>query len=145
MTEGRDPDVFLDRVSSLQAATVSSQDAVEDVFAGLHQAIDTMGWSGYEARYVVLVTDAGPRDANDPLSGTGLDAAALRALALEKGIAIFVLHLLTDKNAADHAKVAETYQALSDFPGVGSLYYGCLLYTSPSPRDATLSRMPSSA
>ena len=24
-------------------------------------------------------------------------------------------------------------------------YYGCLLYTSPSPRDATLSRMPSSA
>ena len=26
-----------------------------------------------------------------------------------------------------------------------SLYAGCLLYTSPSPRDATLSRMPSSA
>ena len=26
-----------------------------------------------------------------------------------------------------------------------SLYYPCLLYTSPSPRDATLSRMPSSA
>ena len=25
------------------------------------------------------------------------------------------------------------------------LYIGCLLYTSPSPRDATLSRMPSSA
>ena len=25
------------------------------------------------------------------------------------------------------------------------LYMGCLLYTSPSPRDATLSRMPSSA
>ena len=24
-------------------------------------------------------------------------------------------------------------------------YYACLLYTSPSPRDATLSRMPSSA
>ena len=24
-------------------------------------------------------------------------------------------------------------------------YAGCLLYTSPSPRDATLSRMPSSA
>ena len=26
-----------------------------------------------------------------------------------------------------------------------SLYLDCLLYTSPSPRDATLSRMPSSA
>ena len=27
----------------------------------------------------------------------------------------------------------------------GLMYLGCLLYTSPSPRDATLSRMPSSA
>ena len=27
----------------------------------------------------------------------------------------------------------------------GAAYYLCLLYTSPSPRDATLSRMPSSA
>ena len=26
-----------------------------------------------------------------------------------------------------------------------SLYYACLLYTSPSPRDGLLSRMPSSA
>ena len=28
---------------------------------------------------------------------------------------------------------------------IGLITYGCLLYTSPSPRDATLSRMPSSA
>ena len=27
----------------------------------------------------------------------------------------------------------------------GNTFGGCLLYTSPSPRDATLSRMPSSA
>ena len=27
----------------------------------------------------------------------------------------------------------------------GNLFHVCLLYTSPSPRDATLSRMPSSA
>ena len=30
-------------------------------------------------------------------------------------------------------------------PGKGKFTYTCLLYTSPSPRDATLSRMPSSA
>ena len=28
---------------------------------------------------------------------------------------------------------------------LGKLYYRCLLYTSPSPRDGLLSRMPSSA
>ena len=27
----------------------------------------------------------------------------------------------------------------------GSIFLGCLLYTSPSPRDTLLSRMPSSA
>ena len=30
-------------------------------------------------------------------------------------------------------------------PDVSTVCMGCLLYTSPSPRDATLSRMPSSA
>ena len=29
--------------------------------------------------------------------------------------------------------------------GIGLMFYGCLLYTSPSPRDGLLSRMPSSA
>ena len=29
--------------------------------------------------------------------------------------------------------------------GVSTIHGACLLYTSPSPRDATLSRMPSSA
>ena len=33
----------------------------------------------------------------------------------------------------------------SDRRSAGGLFIGCLLYTSPSPRDATLSRMPSSA
>ena len=35
-------------------------------------------------------------------------------------------------------------EAIESMPGI-SRYSDCLLYTSPSPRDATLSRMPSSA
>ena len=34
---------------------------------------------------------------------------------------------------------------LDEWPTPGTRTYDCLLYTSPSPRDATLSRMPSSA
>ena len=33
----------------------------------------------------------------------------------------------------------------SDDPDTQRIFWNCLLYTSPSPRDATLSRMPSSA
>ena len=36
-------------------------------------------------------------------------------------------------------------KALCDSLPGKACYYTCLLYTSPSPRDATLSRMPSSA
>ena len=42
------------------------------------------------------------------------------------------------KNAADEI-------AAGDIIVLGGVRYFCLLYTSPSPRDATLSRMPSSA
>ena len=37
------------------------------------------------------------------------------------------------------------FGGLKGNPNSVNVYYSCLLYTSPSPRDATLSRMPSSA
>ena len=44
--------------------------------------------------------------------------------------------------ALSQALKIEKFVFINDFKAAG---YGCLLYTSPSPRDATLSRMPSSA
>ena len=37
------------------------------------------------------------------------------------------------------------FKSLPSEPKIVSLYLTCLLYTSPSPRDGLLSRMPSSA
>jgi len=124
LEQGRNPSTFLSQINNLRAATVSSQDFVEDAYAGLKKAIDEMKWEDHAARYLVLVTDAGPRTGSDPLSSTGLDAAALRKMAREKGIAIFVMHLLTPATKADHTNAANTYRELSKFPGIGSLYYG---------------------
>ena len=42
-------------------------------------------------------------------------------------------------------KTKRILQACSSSQAVSNAAYHCLLYTSPSPRDATLSRMPSSA
>ena len=124
LQQGSNPQTFLQQINTLKAATASSQDFVEDAYAGVKKAIDEMNWNGHAARYVVLITDAGPREAGDPLSSTGLNAEALQKLAREKGVAIFVLHLLTDATRADHASAAATYRELSRFPGIGSLYYG---------------------
>jgi hypothetical protein len=124
LDEGSDAAGFLSRLKSLRDASVSSRDFTEDAFAGVKQAIEGIDWAGYDARYIVLVTDAGARDANDPLSSTGLDTASLQQLARQKGIAIFVLHLLTSATMPDQAADAEQYRQLADFPGIGSLYYG---------------------
>ena len=123
LEQGRNPGTFLGRVNDLQAASVSSRDFIEDSYAGMRQALEDIDWDGHAARYLVLVTDAGPRLPGDPLSSTGLDTAELRQMARQKGVAIFVLHLLTEANRADHASAAAQYRELARFPGVGSLYY----------------------
>ena len=49
---------------------------------------------------------------------------------------------LAAKEAGDKAKMGEMFKRSDE---IRDQFKACLLYTSPSPRDATLSRMPSSA
>ena len=58
------------------------------------------------------------------------------------------LGMLLNRRYKNKSEVAAAYleKAFENNPGdIDALYQFCLLYTSPSPRDATLSRMPSSA
>ena len=41
--------------------------------------------------------------------------------------------------------IEEYWSSLASFITLAGMYIACLLYTSPSPRDGLLSRMPSSA
>ena len=56
---------------------------------------------------------------------------------------------LSEKEKKATLKCTGLYYANSMIPQgtleLDKIVYSCLLYTSPSPRDATLSRMPSSA
>jgi hypothetical protein len=124
LNEGKSSEGFLSRVEELSASTVSSQDFVEDAYAGVKRAITDMDWSNHNARYVVLITDAGARGEDDPLSSTGMTAEGLRQLAIDNGVSIFVLHLLTPATMANHESAETQYRELSDVPGIGSLYYG---------------------
>lgn len=124
LEQGQDAESFFGHVAELKAATASSRDFIEDSYAGVNEAIAGINWEGQDARYVVLITDAGPREAGDPLSGTGMSSAGLRRLAQNKGIALSVLHLLTPAVMADHAKAEATYRDLSYYPGIGSFYFG---------------------
>jgi hypothetical protein len=127
LQQGTDVDQFFERVNSLNPSEISSRDFREDAYAGIKSAIEDSAWEDFDARYVVLITDAGPRESHDSLGATRLSANALRQLAYDKGISIWVLHLRTPAVAADHEKAEELYKELSFFPGIGDFYYGVQL------------------
>jgi len=116
-------DAFTPKVAGVKAATVSTAKFDEDSMAGVKTALDENDWSLFAGKYLILITDAGAIESNDPLSTTRLGPAQLRALAKEKGVAIYVIHLLTPEGDSDHAKAKRQYTELSEFPGAGALYY----------------------
>ena len=74
---------------------------------------------------------------------TGQDGAYLTELLLEKGYEVHGIKRRASQLNTD--RIDHLYQDPHEDNVRLKLHYGCLLYTSPSPRDATLSRMPSSA
>lgn len=115
---------FLELANSIEPSNVSSRDFREDAYAGIKAAIEQTNWEPFAARYVVLITDAGPREANDSLGATRMSADTLRQLAQDNGVSIWVLHLRTPSLAANHERAEGLYKALSYYPGIGDFYYG---------------------
>jgi len=115
-------DEFLARTKEVRQAEISSKDYNEDAYAGIRQAITDIDWSDYFARYVILITDAGPRLSDDPLSATGLDTESLRRLAEDSDIVINVMHLRNASGADNHAFAEEQYRKLSTVSGIGEFY-----------------------
>lgn len=119
----QDPARFLTQISAMQPAGISSRGFNEDAMAGLHEAITLPGWEDLDGRYVILITDAGPRQAADPLSRTGLGPDQINSLAAERGIAIYSLHLLTEAGSGNQAYAADAYRQVSRWPNTQPLYY----------------------
>ena len=84
------------------------------------------------------------------LSG-GLDSACMMSY-LKKGYQLYGVTFAYGQRASQEIKAAKRIVKLLKLKehkildiGFMKNLYGCLLYTSPSPRDGLLSRMPSSA
>ncbi|WP_299845562.1 vWA domain-containing protein [uncultured Roseovarius sp.] len=123
LNEGRDAQTFFAGIDQMNEAESTSRNFREDAYMGIDHAVETMDWSEYGARYIVLVTDASPREASDKYSATGLTAAALNSLVKERLQAFTsVLHLKTEKGRKDHAKAEGAYRELVRRSNQDSLY-----------------------
>ncbi len=127
LEQGTDVTQFFERVNTLNPSEISSRDFREDAYAGIKSAIEDSAWDDFDARYIILITDAGPRESHDSLGATHLSAQALRQLAYDKGISLWVLHLRSPSAAANHQKAESLYKELSYYPGIGDFYYGVSL------------------
>lgn len=110
-------------------ATASSPGFNEDSYAGVEDAIDLTKWEPpngdpFDARYIILVTDAGPNDPNDPNTRSRIGPTELQISAESKRIAIMTLHIKTEAGGqAQHTYAENQYRLLSRFNN-NSYYYG---------------------
>ena len=88
-----------------------------------------------------MSTDLSNAASNSASNAAMLEANYARALSVYPGQVIVDLKALRDNMRTLVARVSQDLQPSQNAPEV----MGCLLYTSPSPRDVEESRMPSSA
>jgi serine/threonine-protein kinase PpkA len=124
LKDGSSAQAFLDGIAQMSEAKASSKNFREDSFRGVEHALGEMDWQDYGARFIVLVTDAGPRIAGDPLSATGLNADGLNSIVKERiNASIAVMHLRTERGANDHGSAEIAYRALTRLPNQAPLYF----------------------
>lgn len=86
-------------VATIRAATrvaqANSPGFNEDSLAGVEDAVDLTDWTGggsdpFDARIVILITDAGPKDVRDPNARSQIGAKELQRNAQDKGVAVMM-------------------------------------------------------
>ncbi|EGV15897.1 vWA domain-containing protein [Thiocapsa marina] len=119
-SEVSDARTFLNQVQDLREATTSTDYFDEDAFAGVITALDETRWDDFDARYLILITDAGALDGRVMKAGgtavestTGFDARRIASIAGEKQVALSVFHLKSSAAAAGHRYAEAQYRDLA--------------------------------
>lgn len=107
--------------AAFDVARVSTPGVNEDSMAGVEDAIDSLDWApggkAFDAKYVILVTDAGPDDPDDPHARSRIGPAEIQREAQEEGIAVLTLHLKAPASGAaqhDYAQSATKRRQILD-------------------------------
>ncbi|MEM1351867.1 MAG: vWA domain-containing protein [Pseudomonadota bacterium] len=124
MARRDDQSEVIEALGNARVAVVNSPGFNEDSLAGVEDAIDKIDWDQtgagdpIDARYVILVTDAGPKDIRDPNARSQIGVEELQADAEGRNIVTMTLHLKTPTGGdANHAYAESRYRTLSTFAG----------------------------
>jgi serine/threonine-protein kinase PpkA len=120
LTPDQQPDQVLQGLAEVKEAQANSPGFNEDVYAGIDDAVSQVDWTPFGGRFIVLITDAGPKPSRESTIGERADASTLSEQAREHGIAIYTLHLRTPAGAGTHDYAEAQYRQLSQALGSGT-------------------------
>ena len=116
-------DQFLPVMDQIQETKVDSQTFDEDVFSGVNDAINTTAWRPDALRIIILVGDAPGHEAGHKWNASGMDPQTLRAIASEKKVRLYALHL-NPPNAKKYNRIAaRQFKTLSLNAGSDKPFY----------------------
>lgn len=118
LSETANAEAFVSAISEMKAANVPTQGYDEDAIGGLFEAVQNTDWTAFQARYVVLITDAGPRPGGmDGNLAGDLGVGQIAGLAEQKNVRLLTLHLKTEYGAGDHDYARRAYEQLTTRDG----------------------------
>lgn len=110
------PDQILSNMRRATEAKVPTMEFKEDVYAGILDTVEMVDWTPYDARLIVLITDASARTGEDPRARyIGNTAESVAEAARARNIAIVPIHLISPANQknGDAVVAEEQYRVLA--------------------------------
>jgi serine/threonine-protein kinase PpkA len=105
---------FTEEIAKMKAASKPTPGFDEDSVGGVVEAVEGANWSPFGARFVVLITDAGPRPPNkDHVRSPMLPEQVNSFLKESHNIIPIVLHLRTPEGKPDHRYAEQAYTAMA--------------------------------
>jgi uncharacterized protein YgiM (DUF1202 family)/uncharacterized protein YciI len=118
-------DQFVETLKTVDVTTAGSQGYAEDVFSGVNGAVDETAWTPDAIRFVILVGDAPAHQPGHKWNASGQSQATLRAIADDRNITLYAIHIKDPKAEQYHALAEEQFQTLSTNRGAegGPAYF----------------------
>lgn len=131
----------LGNMRQMREAEVSNLGFAEDSVAGMVDALDENDWSPFDARLMILVTDASARQ-DDRAKYPDMSLERLREKARAQNVTIVPIHLQTPANAVEDAALArQQYSFLAQTGDLAEDKYLALDATDPDLFARELSAM----
>lgn len=109
----KDRKTLEDALAKVEEATVSTHSFNEDSLSGIKSAVDELAWEDYHSRVIVLITDAGPLPADDPLTQTKMAPAEMLDYAKAKNIWLTAVHIRSPGGKNNHSYAEKAYRELT--------------------------------